>query len=554
MVAWLSPPLLVRTGVDVALASAFGTFADKREMQVVLTDRPPAGWAGAPELWFDFVADLGDAFGPTYSIATLLAAPTLPLVDRGGSIETRRGQVLVMGGDEVYPVASPEGYRDRLVGPYRAALPYTESDHPHLYALPGNHDWYDGLTSFLRVFCRGQWVGGWRTQQSRSYFTVPLPHGWHLWGVDIQLDSYIDEPQLEYLRAAAASLQAGDRVILCSAVPSWVHANQDEPDAFRNIDYIERTVIRPTGATVALALTGDAHHYAHYRTADGSCHRVTAGGGGAFTSSTHHLPERLLVPPPGSTDPGRTTPPAELALVRRWPDRGESEALRRRVFRLPFLNPSFVALVGAVHLVLLWSLQGSRRAAGTGFVGALRHAGIDDVVTGLAGSPVAWLVGAVLVLGLASFTKSRRPLERYGVGLAHGLAHLAAAAGWIVAASWACSGIDGDAWFTLALLVVVGAGGGLVGSWVMALYLVVADHLGLNANELFAAQRLRSHKNFLRLHIDADGGLTVYPIGLRAPARRWVLRADGAPADQPWFTTDQPLEPELVEAPFRVGA
>ena len=56
-----------------------------------------------------------------------------------------------------------------------AALPYLEGAPPDMYALPGNHDWYDGLTSFMRLFCQGGWVGAWRTRQRRSYFAVKLP-------------------------------------------------------------------------------------------------------------------------------------------------------------------------------------------------------------------------------------------------------------------------------------------------------------------------------------------------------------------------------------------
>jgi hypothetical protein len=81
-----------------------------------------------------------------------------------------------MGGDQVYPTPSTEGYEDRLKGPYIAALPCPPHGvpRPTLYALPGNHDWYDGLTAFLRLFVRVKTdnIGGWRTEQSRSYFAV----------------------------------------------------------------------------------------------------------------------------------------------------------------------------------------------------------------------------------------------------------------------------------------------------------------------------------------------------------------------------------------------
>lgn len=102
------------------------------------------------ELWLDYVADLGDGFNATYSMAYLLAQPHLDVDGR----PLPRGRILVMGGDHVYPTVSGKQYEDRFKGPYRAALPQPPPDvpQPTLYALPGNRDWHDGLTAFLRLF------------------------------------------------------------------------------------------------------------------------------------------------------------------------------------------------------------------------------------------------------------------------------------------------------------------------------------------------------------------------------------------------------------------
>ncbi|MGG7380883.1 hypothetical protein ACQ7B2_19805, partial [Escherichia coli] len=64
------------------------------------------------ELWLDYVADVGDGFDATYSIAYLLAQPSLNL----GGISLPRGQALVMGGDQVYPTGSAQAYRERCEG------------------------------------------------------------------------------------------------------------------------------------------------------------------------------------------------------------------------------------------------------------------------------------------------------------------------------------------------------------------------------------------------------------------------------------------------------
>jgi hypothetical protein len=101
------------------------------------------------------------------------------------------------------------------------------------------------LTSFIRIFCQHAYIGGWRTRQARSYFAVPLPHRWWLWGIDIQLSTYIDAPQLDYFHTVADKMGPGDRVILCVAEPSWVDA-ADNVAAFRNLAYVERHLIAPT--------------------------------------------------------------------------------------------------------------------------------------------------------------------------------------------------------------------------------------------------------------------------------------------------------------------
>ena len=127
----------------------------------------------------DYVADLGDGWDSTYAVASLLASPSLTLSLRDGStgpVKTERGRLLVMGGDEVYPTASREGYQERTVGPYECALRETDPPHPNLFAIPGNHDWYDGLVSFSRLFCQERWFGGWKTRQRRTYFAIQLPH------------------------------------------------------------------------------------------------------------------------------------------------------------------------------------------------------------------------------------------------------------------------------------------------------------------------------------------------------------------------------------------
>lgn len=556
MFPWLSPGELVHCAMRVVLSRIFGAYADKRELQGALAATDFSSYERFGELWIDFVADVGDGFGPTYTIAWLLAQERLDLGLAEGPLP--RGQILIMGGDEVYPSPSPDNYNNRTLGPYRAALPYTAplpytgEEHPDLYAIPGNHDWYDGLTSFLRVFCTQDWIGGWRTRQSRSYFALKLPHRWWLWGIDVQLESYIDLPQFRYFQdVVGAELKEGDSIILCSSVPSWVHANEKErPEAYVTLDYFERKVIRPRGASVRLALTGDAHHYARYENpADGS-QKITAGGGGAYLSATHLLPEELELPPARSVDPGKTEETAWYELVERYPDQATSKRFRYGVFRLPFKNWKLWFLIGVVYLLYAWMIRVPLRPPNEPFSTFLKELSWRDIFGSIGRSQLALLLSAAIVPALIGFTKSGG-WRKWGLGLGHGFLHIALIIGTLHFSAWVLG--HATKWWLLAIGFVglVGVVGGLLASWFLALYLVVADLVGCNTNELFAAQGIRNYKNFVRLRLAKDGDdgvLTVYPIKVERTPCRWKLRQDNQKPDYPWFeAVDRPVKPELIE-------
>ncbi|MCA1657049.1 MAG: metallophosphoesterase, partial [Actinobacteria bacterium] len=91
--------------------------------------------------------------------------------------------------------------------------------------------------------------------------------------------------------------------------------------------------------------------------------------------------------------------------------------------------------------------------------------------------------------------------------------------------------------------------GGLLASLLMAVYLLLADGRRCNTNELFAAQRIEGWKNFLRLHVDESGGLTVYPVGVERVGRGWKLR-QAAAGEGPWFEADRPPQAALIEESF----
>jgi hypothetical protein len=538
-VRWLGPLLLATTGARVILAEQFGAYLDKRELQSALAP-PRLDHTGSTEFWFDYTADVGDGFDATYSVAYLLAQPSLDLAGR----VLPRGQILVLGGDQVYPTPSAPAYENRFRGPYRAAFPRTRPGEsaPVMYALPGNHDWYDGLTAFLRVFARKNGhIGAWRTAQTRSYFGLRLPHGWWLFAIDAQPECYLDDPQLEYFRALVRDeLAPGDRVIICTPNPAWVQAHE-RAEVYDTLDYFVRTVIDQEGQpeprkpiSVPLMLSGDQHHYARY--VGPRRQLITSGGGGAFLTATHQLPRRISVPPRRPIT--RTTSRSDgYDLVRTYPSRPESRSLGVGVFtRLPWRNWGFVLCLGFVHALLLISLAGTR-----------------DGIPTLTGATMMVVVMGMALFLAAGLTAGTRRARHYVAGTLHGLAHLTL--GYAGLRVW--RHLPMQHWHrplpTLVALLGYGPVAAIVAGELVAFYLFLASHFRVNVNELFSGQSLGRFKGFLRIHIGADGTLTVYPVGLDRTCSRWRARPDDPPW-APWIAPATPLHPQLIEPPVVIAS
>src|SRR5215471_14601890 len=317
MTRWFRPGLLAKLLWRVIVAELFGQYADRRLIVAALdtvsddelVERAQQFAPGSgnddctlspdPEgaIWIDYVADLGDGFDATYAIASLLAQETLTM---GGQV-TRRGQILIMGGDEVYPNASPETYRRQLRDPYDWAFPDPDPQSvkgPPVYAIPGNHDWYDGLVQFLALFSRREHLhlGGWRTHQRRSYFALQLTPTWWVWAVDAQLDDDIDQPQKDYFVTIAKKMPERSNLILCAPEPGWQYTLKQGNKSFSITDYVAWIAVEHCkGVQIPLVISGDTHHYSRYLGDDGMTQFVTSGGGGAFLHPTHQLADTVNI-------------------------------------------------------------------------------------------------------------------------------------------------------------------------------------------------------------------------------------------------------------------
>ncbi|MGH6935155.1 MAG: hypothetical protein ACRED2_03055 [Methylocella sp.] len=571
-------------------------------------DKPAFDYSGKDEVWFDYISDTGDGWNPTYSIACLVGQETLkvlPAVDGGDLLPLPRGEFTILGGDQVYPVASAELYRERLEDPFYCARATSEdaADRTPVYALPGNHDWYDGLTSFIRLFCqKDRWVGQWRATQTRSYFAIQLPHRWWIWGLDVQLESNVDPAQARYFRHHARFLQPGDRVILVTPEPSWIEAGRTAEEkstsqAYRNMLVLEKC-ITDRDATIPVRIAGDLHHYARYQGQDGMSQLITCGGG-AFLHGTFGLPWKLNL---------QTSTGQQFDRVAAVPTPEQSEKLCGSVFwKLLWRNPWFAVAVGAVYWTYGWFLQSASEALNTLEWNENKPAStlfaylrVDHCISWKPWAlpvidlqnfysqrtpcskvfwawgdialhdPLVFLFSAVIIIGCLVFAvRSRRagksPWIAGGVGVLHAIAHIALA---LVLIKTAAFYIPWD-WVVHPAVLL----GGIPGSLLVAAYLWLA-HRAIRAHdqEVLSTQGIEDYKCFARFHVTKDA-LTIYPIGLVKVCRRWIVAKTVADAFKPitklcplprWrreyklkvpagtkciFEPAEPLTPRLTEPP-----
>ncbi len=563
MVNWYSPPQLIQTAIRVGISTVFGEYADRRDAIASAAEKPPPACApeldyaaAGGELWLDYVADTGDGWNPTHAVARLANAPRLSL--HGLAEPLPRGRVMVLGGDQVYPTASREDYRTRLLGPWDAAAAGAglEEDRPDVYALPGNHDWYDGLSSFLGLFCSGRQrvACGRTTRQTRSYFALRLPGKVWLWGVDLQLSGYMDKGQVAYFTHVATKwMDPGSRVILCTGDPAWIYAGTEDhkPDQakghFKNFAFVE-WLAEKAGHEICLVLTGDSHHYARYDEAldgGGTRHYVTCGGGGAFLHPTHHLPAAIEV---DGWSPGR--PARRFALGHDpasgaeslYPPRAASRAMTWGNLAFAWKNKVFTGCVMLAIAAFTWLLAGNAALLEAPSLSAALAGGLQGGVLGglwgflLVALATPWPAAAMLAGFAAQYYFAEYPAGWHAAGVAagHGAAHLLAIALCAILLSGLTADLPAaDLWLVLAN----GAVAGLLSATIFGLYLLLSlQGFGRHWNEAFSSLRIEGWKCFLRLRIAADGTVTVFPVGLRRVPR--TPTGDAAPA---------PLAPELIE-------
>ena len=225
MVRWLGPTGLTTTAMQVALSTIFGAYSDKREIQAALKESASR------------ISPTGRSCGSTSSPtpATGSTPPSRPLVSCGRtwSSPTTASTIRPSAAScwcwaATWPIRRPRrtSYRDRFIGPYDAAFPEPAGRRAarRMIACAGNHDWYDGLTTFLRLFCQRKRIGGWQTRADPQLLHRPpaarlVDHGRSTWP---STSSSTSRRWRSSGGEASERLAPGDKVILVTHRPSWL--------------------------------------------------------------------------------------------------------------------------------------------------------------------------------------------------------------------------------------------------------------------------------------------------------------------------------------------
>jgi hypothetical protein len=248
---------------------------------------------------------------------------------------------MVICSDVIYPSGDAEDYEATFYRPYKN---YTRP----IYALPGNHDWYDGLNGFMYHLCGAEApmqghapepisVGtdskgaSWRERLRRRLWRKPtemdstVPTRKRVWrssptqrssqrspyfaietgpllivGIDTGMGGGIDREQGKWLRKI--SLEIDKPKILLTGKPIYVDGEY-HPGPIEDAGVTEGTstvdeILREPKHRYVAAIGGDIHNYQRYKVkVEGHTdpiYYIVSGGGGAYMSATHKIPRVSL--------------------------------------------------------------------------------------------------------------------------------------------------------------------------------------------------------------------------------------------------------------------
>jgi hypothetical protein len=239
---------------------------------------------------------------------------TVPLLERLGSAS----DFMVIASDVIYPAGGITDYDEKFYKPYKN---YSAP----IYAVPGNHDWYDGLTGFMFHLCRRErqpaaprppllskarlrdllsrkpripstgTVERMRDlRDARHAASQPAPYflldtgPLQLVGIDTGITGSVDRDQAAWLRRVSAASEKPK--ILITGKPIYVDG-QHHPGAIEDGGTVDE-IVRAREHNYVAAIGGDIHNYQRYPVDVGGgriIQYLVNGGGGAFMHATHKI-------------------------------------------------------------------------------------------------------------------------------------------------------------------------------------------------------------------------------------------------------------------------
>lgn len=366
-VRWLFGRDLLISMRSIMLYSAFGDELDHRDwMETELDDLSelPCEEGG---FWFDYVADTGDGQLSMFNTASLLLSDLYVSADKrtvslhadADAQRLPRGCFAFFGGDTAYHVADTATIEKHVCTPFAWALwekrqreQACEARTHYAFGVPGNHDYYDSLIGFNRLFRAPDSplmpLADYRRKQRASFVALRLPFNYLFLGVDSQ-GGKIDRRQRQFMSRCLGKY-GDERLIIATPEPTTVYdrvapqAKQVFEDLHLPRPFAEQTPAFPEPESLHLDLSGDVHHYARY--ADESHPNyasVVSGGGSAFVHPTHcsHF------------EPGQAWPPRAAKL---YPDPKTSRDLITARLLCPWriLRGGGVFLLGGLFALAIY--------------------------------------------------------------------------------------------------------------------------------------------------------------------------------------------------------
>jgi hypothetical protein len=475
------------------------------------------------DVYIDFVADTGDDVEVSRAVAELVAAEyEVPSSSGEGTETLPRGDILLFGGDTAYPVATSTEIEARLLRPWNEVFADRYDGKTRaMLGIAGNHDWFDGLDGFARMFRarsgplakerasaapgaerpvqhfvswmeafamgkhivkrRALPLVGYEPVQRASYFALGLAPGLDLWGVDRQLRQINFQQRRFFLdrRSAAPS----HSLLLCLPDPLFLYL---EPSNI-GTEMLQALDLDPTQEPM-FCIAGDVHHYERWKM--GPSVHLVAGGGGAFLHGARmSRTEKTLLP-----DVEFPGPRASRALLSQVPWR----VATGRGGVIPHL------MLGALFAPALG-------------VGLREGAEAMDLVS-VGAAVIAAIVCAALA-GLRQTTYRAVVLLATAAGVLMALVPTATHAGFDAALAWLRLSPSPKT----AALVVFGLSI-FGGAFVFGCYLAALALFGLNHDQAFAALGHPGYKHIVRMRARADGSAIdawviglVDPLGARTP-------------------------------------